>query len=51
MFYCGYDPGLEVYLASQGIDTPPAPAEPAHIWAASVLLAITIVSLIAIGLV
>ncbi len=50
MFYCGYDPGLEAYLATQGIDTPPAPADPAHLWAASALLTITILSLITIGL-
>lgn len=49
MFYCGYDPGLEAYLASQGIDTPPA-ATPGQLWAASALLAITILSLITIGL-
>lgn len=49
MFYCGYDPGLEAYLATQGVDTAPAPA-PSHIWAASALLAITMLSLITIGL-
>ena len=49
MFYCGYDPGLEAYLATQGIDTPPAPA-PSHLCAASALLTITILSLITIGL-
>ncbi|WP_156317505.1 hypothetical protein [Cypionkella psychrotolerans] len=49
MFYCGYDPGLEAYLATQGIDTPPAPT-PSHLWAASALLTITILSLITIGL-
>lgn len=49
MFYCGYDPGLEAYLATQGIDTPPAPA-PAHLWVATVLLTITTLSLITIGL-
>ncbi len=49
MFYCGYDPGLEAYLATQGIDTPPTPA-PSHLWAASALLTITILSLITIGL-
>lgn len=49
MFCCGYDPGLEAYLAYQGTDvvTPPAPGP---LWAATGLLAITIVSLITIGL-
>ena len=49
MFYCGYDPGLEAYLAAQGSATMPAPA-PGHLWAASALLAVTILSLITIGL-
>lgn len=49
MFYCGYDPGLEAYLAAQGIHAPTAPA-PGHLWAASALLAITIFSLITMGL-
>lgn len=49
MFFCGYDPGLEAYLATQGIDTPAA-ATPRHLWAASALLAITILGLISIGL-
>ena len=49
MFYCGYDPGLEAYLASQGIDTPTTSA-PSHLWAASALLMIAILSLITIGL-
>ena len=49
MFYCGYDPGLEAYLAARGTHTPPAPA-PAHLWAATALLAITTLGLITIGL-
>ena len=49
MFYCGYDPGLEAYLATQGIDTPPAHA-PSHLWAATALLTIATLSLISIGL-
>lgn len=49
MYYCGYDPGLEAYLARQGTAAMPAPA-PGHLWAASALLALTILSLITIGL-
>ena len=49
MYYCGYDPGLEAYLAAQGSAAMPAPAS-SQLWAASALLALTILSLITIGL-
>ncbi|MDB5665070.1 hypothetical protein [Cypionkella sp.] len=47
MFYCGFDPGLEAYLASQNLDLQPSPT--GYVWAASVLLAFTIFSLVLVG--
>ena len=47
MFYCGFDPGFEASLASHDIAVEPTPTS--YIWAASVLLALTIFGLIVAG--
>lgn len=47
MFYCGYDPGFEAYLATKSQDLPPNAV--GQIWVALVLAGLAVLGLGGVG--
>lgn len=50
MFYCGFDPGFEAYLASQNLEQDPAPVTAGYVAGSIVLFLLILLGICTGGL-